>query len=293
MKGYGSVREKVIRCGRYGRKCDYIEVDIVPNIDNGRHKRSRRRKRNVSAPKQKSLNTKRAIRYLYQLIKSNFTDEDYRIDLTYSNKFRPRSEEEATRRVKNFVDRVNRERLKRGLPKAAYICIHEYGKKNGRIHHHMLISGGLDRQLMEALWCDRKRAGQAKRERLGTVNCDNLQFTDEGIEGLFRYITKDMRQEQLTEGQLTLEDLFSEKKVKGKRRWMQSKGLVRPWSMPPNDYKYSRRDVEKIVSMPPDCENVRKIFERIYDGYALDRCRYEFNEYLGRWSIYLSMHLIT
>ena len=45
MKGYGSIREKIIRLGRYGQKSQYIEVDIIPNIDRGRSRRKSRRKR--------------------------------------------------------------------------------------------------------------------------------------------------------------------------------------------------------------------------------------------------------
>lgn len=292
MKGYGNIREKIIRLGRYGQKSQYIEVDIIPNIDRGRSRRKSRRKRRFETePKQKVLNTKRAIRYLFQLIKCNFTSEDYRLELTYSEKFFPESEEQMLRMVKNYIDRVNREREKAGLPKAKYVCIHEYGKKNNRMHHHMLISGGLDRDKMEELWCDRQRKGQKTREKLGYVNCDRLQFTKAGIEGLSFYITKDMANNRQTEGQLTIEELMGEK-PKGKRRWMQSRGLTRPWSNPPNDYKYSRKNVEDIVKMPPDCENVKRLFERIYKGYELDKCEYEYNEYLGQWSIYLKMHLI-
>lgn len=291
MKGYGSIREKIIRLGRYGQKSQFIEVDIIPNIDIGRSRgRTRRKRRFESEPKQKALNTKRAIRYLFQLIKCNFTSEDYRLELTYSEKFLPESEEKAIRMVKNYIDRVNREREKVGLSKAKYICIHEYGKKNNRMHHHMLISGGLDRDKMEALWCDRLRKGQKERERLGYVNCDRLQFDKSGIEGLSFYITKDMKNYR-TDGQLTLEELMGEK-PKGKRRWMQSRGLIRPWSFPPNDFKYSKKNVEDIVKMPSDCENVKRLFERIYRGYELDKCQYEYNEYLGQWSIYLKMHLI-
>lgn len=292
MRGYGNIREKVIRLGRYGRKSPYIEVDIIPNMDKGNNRRKSRRKRIYETePKQKLLNTKRAIRYLFQLIKCNFTNEDYRIELTYSDEFIPDTEERIIRNVKNYIDRVNRERKKAGLKKAKYICINERGRKSGRVHHHMLISGGLDRDKMESLWCDRQRKGQQDRQRLGYVNCDRLQFTKAGIDGLSFYITKDMKSQLQTEGQLTIEELLGEK-VKGKRRWMQSKGLIKPWSYPPDDFKYSRKTVEDIVKIPPDCGEVKRFFERIYKGYELDKCEYEYNEHLAQWSIYLKLHLI-
>ncbi len=290
IRDKGAIREKVIRCGPYGRKAPYIEVEIYPNTE-PEIRSPRKRKNTVTPPKQKLLNDKKAIRYLFQLIKANFTSADYRLELTYSDKFMPHTEEDMIKRVRNYTDRVNRERAKLGLPKVKYICINEYGKRNGRIHHHMLISGGLDRDIMEQLWCDRKRKGIKDREALGYVNCDRLQFTREGIEGLSIYITKDMRREEVAEGQLSIEDI-TPSGLKGKRHWMQSKGLTKPWFTAPSDKAYSRRKVLSIVNhFAPDSEAVKKLFEHKYKGYALDKCYYEWNEYLGMWSISLRMHL--
>lgn len=284
------IREKIIRCGKKGKKAKFIEVDIGPDAFDVRKRNSRHKKQNVSEPKQKLLNDKNSIRYLYQLIKCNFTEDDYRLDLVYKNKFRPKTEKEADSMIRNYIDRVNRAREKQGLGAVRYICVTEYGKR-GHIHHHLLISGGLDRDTMEALWCDRKRKGIKERERLGYANCDNLQFTDEGIVGLSIYITKEIRKEQMTEGQMTLEDLIPDSKIKGKRRWMQSKGLIKPWYTVPEKRRYTRRKIEQIVMMPSDCEDVKRFFENKYKGYALDRCEYYYNDFTARWSIYLTMHL--
>lgn len=300
----GAIKEKIIRCGPYGRKAPFIEIEIYPNTE-ANFITPRRKKIEVSAPKQKYFNDKKAIRYLFQLIKTNFTSRDLHLDLSYADKFKPKTQEEADKMIRNYMERINRSRKKAGMKKADYICITEYGKENGRIHHHMLISGGLSRDEMEKLWCDRKRKGQQEREALGYANCDRLQFTKEGIEGLSIYITKDMRKKQTTEGQLTLEDIeeFTKGKIaiedllgggdkKGKRHWKQSKGLKKPWFTPPSDKKYSRKKVLEIVNRyAPDSEEVKKLFERKYKGYELDRCYYEWNEYLAMWSISLRMHL--
>lgn len=286
----GPIKEKIIRCGPYGKKAPYIEIEIYPNTEPERMP-GRKRKTNVAPPKQKLLNDKRAIRYLFQLIKSNFGSRDYKLELTYSNKFKPKTEKEVHSMIHNYVARINRARAKQGLPKAKFICITEYGKCNGRIHHHMLINGGLDRDLMEQLWCDRKRKGVKERKPLGYANCDRLQFNEEGIEGLSVYITKDLKREEITEGQITLEDML-QCNLKGKRHWMQSKGLTKPWYNTPSDKTYSRKKVLSIVNYhAPDSEAVKHIFERKYKGYALDKCYYEWNEYLGMWSISLRMHL--
>lgn len=297
----GAFKEKVIRCGPYGRKAPFIEVEIYPNTE-GEFKPVRHRKIEVSAPKQKRFNDRRAIRYLFQLIKANFSSGDYRVDLTYSDKFLPADKKTADKMITNYLDRIERRRTKEGLPRAAYICVTEYGKEHGRIHHHLLIKGGLSRDVMEALWCDRQRKGQKERESLGYVNCDRMQFTTAGIEGLSIYITKDMRRRSVTEGQLTLadvsdgeisiEDILPQGDVKGCRHWKQSKGLIKPWYTPPSDKEYSRRKVMQIIERyAPDSDDAKQIFERKYKGYALDRCYYEYNEFIGAWSISLRMHL--
>lgn len=286
---YGAIREKIIRCSSRRKKAKYIEVDIGPEYDSAPKRNSRKTKERITEPKQKLLNDKNAIRYLFQLIKSNFTQNDYRIDLTFKDKYLPKTEEEADKIIRNYLNRVDRARKKAGLKKARYIVITEYGKRKGRIHYHVLIEGGLDRDVMEGLWCARKKKGVEKRESLGYANCDRLQFTSDGIQGLMIYITKDLMQGGI-EGQMTIDDLMK-KKTKGKRRWMQSKGLIKPWVSIPQKRRYTKRKIEQLVRMPSDCEYIKTFFESKYKGYKLDECRYEYNDYVGEWSIYLKMHL--
>lgn len=288
---YGAIREKIIRCSKRGKKAKYIEVDIGPEYDTTALRNCREPKKNVSVPKQKALNDKRAIRYLFQLIKTNFTSNDYRLDLTYKNKFLPKTEEEANKNIRNYLARVDRSRAKEGLGKAKYIVITEYGKKHRRIHHHVLIEGGLDRDLMEQLWCDRKRKDTDKRESLGYVNCDRLQFNDDGIQGLMIYISKDLINDEVAAGQMTLDDLYKTNNTKGKRRWMQSKGLIKPWCSIPQRHRYTKRKLEKLVKIPSTSMEIRNFFEHKYPGYKLDSCEYEFNDFTAEWSIYLKMHL--
>lgn len=290
MKYYGAIREKIIRCERRGKKARYIEVDIGPEYDPFPKRNSRERTGKISEPKQKLLNDKNAIRYLYQLIKANFNENDLRLDLTYKNKYLPKSEKDAVTAIRNYLQRVDRQRAKAGLSKAKYIVITEYGKKHRRIHHHVLISGGLDRDMMESLWCDRKRRGKDERESLGYANCDRLQFESEGIKGLMIYITKDMKPD-IAEGQMTIEDL-TKTQTKGKRRWMQSQGLIKPWYSIPQRRRYTKRKLEQLVKVPADSEYIRSYFRSKYPGYELDSCRYEYNEFVGEWSIYIQMHLI-
>ena len=60
----------------------------------------------------------------------------------------------------------------RGLPPLKYIVVTERGKKGGRIHHHITVNGGIDRDELESLW------------GLGYANSRRLQFTENGLAGL-------------------------------------------------------------------------------------------------------------
>ena len=87
---------------------------------------------------------------------------------------------------------------------------------------------------------------------------------------------------------MSLSDLLVDD-AKGKKRWKQSKNLIKPQKST-NDNALSRRQVLKLVSMPSDCEYVRNFFTQRFPGYAIDTVTYRFNEVLASWSIYLTMH---
>lgn len=291
------VRQKITHCGR-GTRTHYREVDIYCY----RHvPRSRGKRRHESTPAQMELNNRRSRRYFHQLIKSNFTDCDYRMDLTYDDEHLPASREEAVKLVTNMLKRMARLREKMGLEPMKWICVEEGFENGGRPHHHLIISGGIDRDTLEAMWT--KGKGRSA-EALGYVRVEHLRFDNEGIEGLVKYITKQTLKSEkeragATAGQLSLadvegggideDDLIGGGLPKGKKAWRSSHNLIKPHERT-RDNAYSRRDVEKVVSCPPDCEDTRRLFEARYKGYALDRCRYAYNEVLGMWSIRLDMH---
>lgn len=285
------IRRKTILCGM-GVKPKYLEADVYYYMNVPHTKRSKRKR--VTVPKQEKLNYKNAIRHLNQLLKTNFTDDDYRLDLTYSDDNMPATLEDAIRMVSNYLKKVKRRRVKEGLPPLKYIWVDEMGK-SGRIHHHLIISGGIDRSEMEAMWTLRKKKGETHAKSIGYCNCEKLKFDDKGIEGLVLYITKEtfknLRDE--TEGQVSLDEWLSDKEAqereKGKKRWKQSQNLIKPRERV-RENAYSRRKVQKLVELPNDCEEVKKFWEKEYQGYALDECRKEYNQVTGMWSIYVMMH---
>lgn len=267
------IREKKIYCGK-----QYMEVDIYPYTKtqqelNKRGKRAGKQKE--SMPKQKNLNDKNARRYLTQLANTNFTDSDHHITATYKDKFLPATIEEAEKEATNFLRRINYRRKKEGLTPQKYILVTEYTteketEKPIRIHHHIFVSGGMDRNIIENLWSKPKRKGEPKGERIGYINADSLQPDENGLAALCAYLTKNPR---------------------GKKRWSSSQNLEKPMSST-NDSKYSRRAIEKLAKNQPDLT----YWETKYPGYTLSSQEYgmdtRYNDVTG-WSIYLKLRKIT
>ena len=147
------IREKKTDCA------NYREVDIIPRTEAAeqatRGKRGRKRKSN--APKQKDLNDKNAKRYLVQLGNGNFSIGDLHTSCTYSEENLPGTVEEAEKIVTNYLRRIAYRRNKLGLEPLKYILVTEYkytkdGQSIKRIHHHIIMNGGLDRDDVEMMW---------------------------------------------------------------------------------------------------------------------------------------------
>lgn len=167
-QGRTFVRETAYVCG------DYMDADIYPVFQRPGQRRARSK---PTSAIQEKLNTRNAERKFVRLANLNFSGGDYALHLTYAEQ--PESAEEACRLVRNYIRRINRRRKKAGLEPCKYLLTTERGKKSGRVHHHLIISGGLSRDEMENVW------------GLGTANCLRLQFdADSGITGLGTYITK-------------------------------------------------------------------------------------------------------
>jgi hypothetical protein len=189
---------------------------------------------------QKKLNQRNAARKLTRLVHSNFTDKDIALHLTYDEA--PDTSEEAARDLSNFLRRVKRARAKAGLSELKYISTTEIGMKSGRIHHHIILSGGLDRDALEVLW------GK------GYANSKRLQFREDGVSGLTHYIVKDDRPFY--------------------KRWNQSKNLIKP-EPTVRDGAVTRDEVREMQdAIDGKCA---AYFEARYPGYELTRADYSIN----------------
>ena len=184
-------REQMYKCG------DYLDVQIYPVFGK---QSNRRKKYKPTSTIQQRLNQVNAENSFIRLVHSNFTPADLALDLTYNEKYLPESMEEAEKHVRNFLRRVKRYLKANNLPELKYVCVTERSS-SGRVHHHLIVNGIIDRDTLEKLW------------GMGFANSQRLQFDEEGITAKVRYIIKNSR---------------NEKKPPNKKRWSGSKNLVKP-----------------------------------------------------------------
>ena len=266
-------REKKVDCGLYR------EVDIIPRTDNADRaaKGKRRKRRKVTEPKQKDLNDKNARRYLTQLGNGNFGIGDLHVSATYDDNSLPETPKAAERIVNNYLRRIDYRRRKLKLPPLKYILVTEYKySKNGeqikRIHHHIIMNGGLSRDDVELMWTRqrinwKKAADEEYRagiRQFGYINADRLQINENGIEALCQYLIKDPQ---------------------GKKRWSSSRNLKRPMEQPPADNKYSKKKVELLAKSP---DQGKAEFIKRFPKYRIAEIKAEYYEETG-WHIYLKM----
>ena len=94
-------------------------------------------------------NDKLKHRELTRILNENFKEDDYHLVLTYSKDKRPAAEQ-GKLNVANFTRKLKRLYKKEGVELKA-VKIHSFGSK-GAIHHHLVISGGVEDKKISALW---------------------------------------------------------------------------------------------------------------------------------------------
>lgn len=223
-KGKYFNRESVYVCG------DYVDGDIYPVFQNAGQ---RRKKCKPTSDIQKRLNQRNAEKKLARLVHANFNERDIALHLTYRTGCEPENESAAQRDLKNFIRRLKRRFLNVGI-EFKYISCTEYGKRTGRAHHHLIVSGGLDRDVVEHLW------GR------GYANTKRLQFGDDGVSGLAHYMVKDKH--------------FY-------KRWNQSKNLVIPEPVQ-FDGQLTMEDIADIVDAI-ESGREQDVFEKRYPEFEL------------------------
>lgn len=230
-------RETRYECG------DYMDVMIYPVYTKPP---VRRKKAKPTSEVQQKLNEVYAEEKLIRIANANFTPRDYKVELTYSKEHLPQSDEEAARELTNFLRRVKRYRKKHGLSDLKFIAVTEKGKRSGRYHHHLIMSGDISVFDLVQLW------GK------GIVGSDALIFDENGIAALVKYMLKQLRE------------------FLGKQKYSRSRNLIVP-EPKQRDNRFSKR---AIVELAKDTEN-RAEYEKLYEGYHLAQASASFNDVNG------------
>ncbi len=138
----------------------------------------RRKKSKATSEGQAKLNKKNSDSKLIREVNSTFTSKDIRLDLTYDNEHLPASVEEAEKEMKKYIRRLKTAAKNCGIKKFQYVWVTENGSGNGRLHHHMILTGGIPLDVLAEKW------GK------GYTTVKPLQFNETGIEALVRYMLK-------------------------------------------------------------------------------------------------------
>lgn len=235
-----------------------IESEIYPVYTSKRNV-PRRDKEQITSEAQKNLNDKNAKKKITRLINTNFTNKDLAVTLTYKDNYLP-DYEQARKDIQNYIRKLKRYRKKHGLPDLKYIyvigCVNEEERKKTkkvRVHHHLIINGDMDRDIVEGLWG--KGRCEAKR----------LQPDDFGLEGIARYMAS---------------------QNKGTKRWYASRNLKQP-KVYKSFTKLTNRKAEQIATRQCDWEAT---FEKLYKGkYKYTDCKMYMSNFTGGFYLYCHM----
>lgn len=230
-KGRSVQRERRIFHG------DYLDVHSFPVFQKPG---KRKKKTNPSSEIQKKLNQKYRENKLTYLINENFSKKDLEMGLGFDDEHLPLAYADVQRVFRNYVRRIKNYRKKNGLPELKYLYVIERGSTNGRWHIHMILNGGIDRDVLEEMW------GQ------GYAHTYRLEFDNEGLKGLAKYKVKE------PETDIAVID----EKV---RRWASSKNLKQP-TIPKDRDGFISRDTVRDIRKGDICE---RDIERLYPGYTV------------------------
>lgn len=236
---------------------DFLEVEIYPIWNTNSEHRAAREK--TSRQAQVNLNERNAKRNLVRKVNTNFTANDYHVTLTYGGGDLP-DEKQARIDMQNFIRRVRYHRKKNNLPPLKYVYVIEFYNGDGRrtrVHHHVIMSGGMDRKAIKDLW------------NFGRVYIDELQPEDGSLEGLARYITKQPG------------------KLVQSKRWATSRNL-KPPKITTSESKISKKQAEKMAA---DMENeAPAIFGKLFQDYTFDNCTVKGSDYVSGVYVYTTMY---
>lgn len=177
------------------------EIEIYNGFD-GRSPKLKPAPVNIRTEKERrEYNRRKSEKHFIRVVNTNFTHNDYYVTATYSNELLPDSFDEAENNLNNYV-----RRLRRTNPQAKIIAVTGYGKRSRRLHHHLIISGVAESDILSK-W----NGGEIIRaERLREHNYYNGIDYGEDFTALAAYL-----------------HAHTPDNVKG-RRWKQTKTIQQP-----------------------------------------------------------------
>lgn len=215
---------------------------------------------------QRCLNDKNARKKVERLINANFGDNDLWCTFTYDDAHAPEDGDidAAIKNVQRFIGRLNYHRKKRGLPNVKYIYVTEYDPHAKiRWHHHMVMDGLLDRDMVESLWKNGSRS-QIRR----------LEKDENGLSGMANYIVK------------------NKNRIPYEKRWNSSKGLKKPEEKVIHNkqpkkgvgsYKKIQSYVDKMVKQQ---DSIKEQMEGWYPDYIFTNANVYYNDFNARFYIH-------
>jgi hypothetical protein len=241
-------RVKTIRSGEQVEVEAFPIWSIAPTMPDGTPVRK-------SAEAIARANARNARKYFERKMNTNFTGQDYRMDLTYADDRLPDATQ-AQRDMQNFLRRVKYACKKQGLPPPKYMGVSE-GKREGsrqkRVHHHIVISCGLSREELEGIW------------KKGRVRTDRLQADRYGYTALARYLLKE---------------------PEGAKRYFCSRNLKEP-VITVSDTKLSLRKAERIAQSAEECAPA--IFTKLYPDHEFLDCQVKRSDFVAGVYIYVRL----
>lgn len=263
-------RKKVVYACKEITAGDQFEIEIYPQFQRMDEvpEQGRRIVRDNSKA-QKNLNDKNARKYLERKINANFGDDDIWMTVTYDDEHLPEDGDidAADHEMKKFIDRVNYQRKKRGMPKAKYIFVTEYDRNAEiRWHHHIVMDGQLDMDTVEKCWKNGRR-NEVRR----------LQKDENGLSGMANYIVK------------------QKDRLKSEKRWHCSQGLLGPevrvvHSKQPEKGKGAYKPIGKYVDdMLKNHDVIKEVLFGWYPDHFFTAAEVRYNDFNYMFYIHARM----
>lgn len=247
------IREKKILCGD-----EYMAVGVY-SITPTEHS-TRRKKSKESTEGQKAKNKMASLRNRQRVALANFDKRGFFLTGTYDDPYLPEDMEECLRDVRNYRRRVIAATCKRfGVEKKHIRLMLVAVRKGeaGRLHMHGFAEcwgmGDAERrewrEMLEDLW-RRRIPGTNEFEPLGTMNVDRMDMG--------KLLGKDG-------GNGTLGYLYGHKE----RIWVETSTLRRPAEQPPNDTRWSRKQLRTACG---EMANDAYWWGQRFPGWELQKC---------------------